>query len=64
MNLNTLLEKLDLERSKFSHEALSKPRGNDAFEYGRAVGIYAGLCLARDVAVAVQQEENEKRSNI
>ena len=37
--------------------ALEKPSGRDAFEYGRAVGMYAGLQRAFEVVGAAHADE-------
>ena len=48
MKLETILQRLDLEQAKLAHEALQHPQPGD-FNYGRAVGLYAGLDVAKRV---------------
>lgn len=48
MKLETLLQRLDHEQAKLAHEALQHPQPGE-FNYGRAVGLYAGLDLAKRV---------------
>lgn len=48
MKLETILQRLELEQAKLAHEALQHPQPGD-FNYGRAVGLYAGLDVAKRV---------------
>lgn len=43
-----LLHALKAKQVEMAQAALEQPRGHDSFEYGRAVGFYAGLQAALD----------------
>lgn len=59
MNVTELIKQLDDLRARTADEALSSPGGRDAFEYGRSVGVYKGLAMAR-AAVVDMMEERER----
>lgn len=42
--INHLLNAIKKAQAEHSHASLVRPAGRDAFEYGRAVGFYQGLC--------------------
>ena len=41
-------------------EALAQPQSRDAFEYGRVVGMYAGLEQAVNVLLDLIKEDEER----
>jgi hypothetical protein len=60
MNLATLLQRLEAEQAQLAQAALQQPAGRDSFEYGRVVGMFAGLDRAKDVIIGLVAER-EKR---
>lgn len=60
MRLDTLLQCLELEQTKLAHETLSQPLGRDAFDYGRAVGMYAGIEIAKRAFLELVAEKERK----
>jgi hypothetical protein len=60
MRIEALLQRLEMEQAKLSHEALKQPAANTEFEYGRVVGMYAGLDLAKRTILNLF-EEKERR---
>lgn len=60
MKLETLLQRLETEQARLATEALAQPSGRDAFDYGRAVGMYAGLEHAKRTLIDMVAER-EKR---
>ena len=60
MNIAMLLQRLETEQAMLAREALGKPAGRDAFEYGRMVGLNAGLERAKQVLVAMNEELERK----
>ncbi len=60
MRLETLLQRLETEQARLATEALKQPAGRDLFEYGRVVGMYAGLELAKASLIALVGD-NEKK---
>jgi hypothetical protein len=47
-----------------ARDALEQPQGRDTFEYGRVVGIYAGLELAKTVLLDTVAEKERKDFNL
>lgn len=59
MRIETLLQHLEREQAKLAHEALQQAQPGE-FNYGRAVGIYAGLELAKRVILDAVDEKERK----
>jgi hypothetical protein len=59
VRLETLLQRLEVEQSKLAHETLQHPQHGE-FNYGKAVGMYAGLGLARRVLLDLVSEKERK----
>ena len=55
-----LLQRLDVEQAALAREALERPAGRDPFDYGRAVGLYAGLEHAKAVMLDMISERERK----
>ena len=53
------LQRLDVEQSKLAHEALQHPQPGD-FNYGKAVGMYAGLEMAKRALLDLVAEKERK----
>ena len=49
VNIAALFKLIDDERAALAVSAIERPQGQDAFAYGRVVGIYAGLTRARQL---------------
>lgn len=60
MRLETLLQRLETEQARLATEALKQPVGRDLFEYGRVVGMYAGLELAKASLIALVEDTEKK----
>lgn len=60
MRIEVLLQKLEAEQIALAREAMERPAGRDAFDYGRAVGMYAGLAHARDIMMDLIAERERK----
>jgi hypothetical protein len=41
-------------------EALERPSGKSEFDYGRAVGLYAGLQRAKEVLINAVAEDSKR----
>lgn len=63
MKIEHLLQRLETEQARLAAEALGHPSGREAFDYGRAVGMYAGLEQAKRVLLDLVAER-EKRDFI
>lgn len=59
-----LVQRLEKEQAQLAQDALGQPAGRDAFEYGRVAGIFAGLALAKDILLNIQQEDEERGFNL
>lgn len=59
MKIAMLLQRLDQEQAKLAHEALQQPQP-DLFNYGKAVGLYAGLEQAKRVLLDLVDEKERK----
>lgn len=55
-----LLQRLEAEQAQLAKEALEHPSGRDAFDYGRAVGIHAGIERAKIVLLDMVTEHERK----
>lgn len=53
------LQRLDAEQNKLAHEALQHPQPGD-FNYGKAVGMYAGLEMAKRALLDLVAEKERK----
>ena len=54
------LAKLDEAQADLARSALLQPSGKDLFDYGRLVGIYAGLEQARSILIDILTDRDEK----
>ena len=55
-----VLRRLEEEQTQFAKEALQQPQGRDAFDYGRSVGLYAGLERAKDILVGILADQDRR----
>jgi hypothetical protein len=60
VRIETLLQRLEAEQSAVAVEAMERPSGKTEFDYGRVIGIYAGLQRAKEVLLNTVAEA-EKR---
>ena len=60
MRVEILLRRLEDEQKTLAIEALSRPQGKDAYDYGRVVGIYAGLEQAKNLILDTMAEKEAK----
>jgi len=60
MKIESLLQRLEAEQIRLATEALGRPSGRDMFDYGRAVGIYAGLEHAKRTLIDMVSEKERK----
>lgn len=64
MRIETLLQRLEQAQGELSRDALQQPQARDTFEYGRVVGMYAGLELAKTVLIDMVAEKERKDFNL
>jgi hypothetical protein len=64
LNIATILKVIEDAQAKLARDALSTPAGRDAFAYGRAVGMHAGLEHAKDLIVGLVAERERKDFNL
>lgn len=60
MRIETLLQRLEQAQADLARDALKQPQARDTFEYGRVVGIYAGLELAKNILLDTVAEKERK----
>lgn len=60
MRIETFLQRLETAQAELAKEALERPVGREAFDYGRAVGLYAGLELAKQTIIDMVAEHERK----
>lgn len=51
MRIEVLLQRLETAQADLAREALQQPQARDGFEYGRVVGLNAGLELAKNILI-------------
>jgi len=64
VKIEWFLQRLEAEQAQLAREAMEKPAGRDAFAYGRAVGIHAGIERAKTVLLEMIDEKERKDFNI
>ena len=60
MRIEVFLQRLEQSQTDLARDALQQPQGRDTFEYGRVVGIFAGLELAKTVLIDMVAESERK----
>ena len=60
MRIETLLQRLEQSQVDLARDALRQPQSRDMFEYGRVVGMYAGLELAKNVLIDTVAEKERR----
>ncbi len=60
MRIEVLLQRLEQSQADLARDALAQPQGRDVFEYGRVVGMYAGLELAKAVLIDMVAEKERR----
>ena len=60
MRIESLLQRLETAQAQLAKEALERPTGKEGFDYGRAVGMYAGLELAKTTLIETVSEHERK----
>ncbi len=63
MKLETLLQRLEQEQAMLAHQSLQQPIPGD-FHYGKAVGMYAGLEVAKRVLIDLVAEKDRRDFNL
>ena len=60
MKVEMLLMRLEEEQKKLAISAMEQPSGRDIFDYGRAVGMYAGIEHAKRTLLDLVSERDRK----
>ena len=63
MRLENLLQRLEQEQATLAHQSLQQPIPGD-FHYGKAVGMYAGLEVAKRVLIDLVAEKDRRDFNL
>lgn len=64
MKIEVVIQRIEREQSILSREALAKPAGREPFDYGRVVGMYAGLEQAKQTILAMFDENDRKNFDL
>ena len=64
MQLDVFLRKIDQALAEFAADALRAPQGKEAFDYGRSVGVYAGLEQARQILIDTVRDADARDRDI
>lgn len=59
MILESMLHRLSEEQTRFAHEVMQQPALGD-FNYGKAVGMYAGLEMAKRILLDLVDEKERR----
>lgn len=62
--IDPLIKRLEDEQRDFALEALTKPSGRDAFEYGRVAGVCEGIERARRIVEDILMDRERKTYNL
>jgi len=60
IRIDILLKRLEEEQASFAKEALQQPQGHEAFDYGRAVGLYAGIERVKTIVMEIVTDQDRK----
>ena len=60
MRIEVLLQRLEQSQAELARDALQQPQGRDLYEYGKVIGMYAGLELAKTVLIDMVAEKERK----
>jgi hypothetical protein len=60
MTIDKVLNAITNAQQELAIAALRTPNSHDAFEYGRMVGMYAGLERALEVILSTIKEEDDE----
>jgi hypothetical protein len=60
VRIDLFLRRLEEEQAQLAKETLRNPQSRDLFEYGRAVGMYAGMEQAKQLLVDLIAEKDRK----
>lgn len=63
MRLETLLQRLEAEQAELARQTLEQPIPGD-FHYGKAVGMYAGLEMAKRALIDLVAEKDRREFNL
>jgi hypothetical protein len=63
VRLETLLQRLEAEQATLARQTLEQPIPGD-FNYGKAVGMYAGLELAKRALIDLVAEKDRREFNL
>ena len=64
MRIETLLQRLEQAQTDLARDALQQPQGRDLYEYGKVIGMYAGLELAKTTLLEMVAEKERKDFNL
>lgn len=60
MKIEILLQRLEEEQLRLAKSAMEQPAGREPFDYGRAIGMYAGIEHAKRTMLDLVTERDRK----
>jgi hypothetical protein len=60
VRIERFIQHLDEEQARVARQALERPAGKEAFDYGRVAGYYAGLERAKQLYVEMFAEKERR----
>lgn len=64
MRIEVLFQRLEQLQADLARDALMQPQSRDEFEYGRVVGLYSGIELAKKVLIDTVAEKERKEFDL
>jgi len=64
VRLEDVLRCLEAKAAKVAEEALVSPPDRSEFGFGKAVGTYAGISLAKEAILAMHEEMEERKQRM
>ena len=64
MRIEVFLQRLEQSQTDLARDALQQPQSRDLFEYGRVVGMYSGLELAKTALIDMVAEKERKEFDL
>ncbi len=64
MRIEVLLQRLEQSQANLARDALTQPQSRDQFEYGKVVGMYSGLEMAKTILLETVAEKERKEFDL
>ena len=64
MSIERVIDKIKVQQQKVAVDALKKPKGQTAFDYGQASGLYHGMEMALQIIFNDLNEEKNGKDDL